>query len=96
MPGTSLDTTAASTHGWITPTIAYTGAGVPGDGTGGNGSLGCSLAGTMVKNSSGSQNITVTFGTESSSNSTNNYIYVRFQMTSGCSITALSFPNPTN
>jgi hypothetical protein len=96
MPGSSLGTTAAPTNGWITPTSAYTGAGVPGTGTGGNGSYGCSLAGVMQVNSSGSQNITVTFGTESSSNSTNNYIYVRFKMTSGCSITALSFPNPTN
>ena len=99
MPGTSLDTTAASKNGWITPTIAYTGAGVPGDGSGGNGSLGCSLAGVMRTGVSGSQNITVTFGTESSSNSTNNYIYVRFKLTNSTgpdSITALSFPNPTN
>lgn len=96
MPGSSLGTTAAATNGWITPTIAYTGAGVPGTGTGGNGSNGCSLSGVMRTGVSGSQSITVTFGTESSSNSTNNYIYVRFKMTSGCSITALSFPNPTN
>jgi len=94
MPGSGIDTTAASTNGWITPTVAYAGAGVPG--TAGNGSNGCAVGGIMTTGSSVTQSVTVTFGTESSSNSTNNYIYVRFVLNTGDTITALSFPNPTN
>lgn len=96
MPGSSIDTTALSSNGWITPTAAYAGAGVPGTGTGGNGSNGCAVGGVMTTGSSATQSITVTFGTESSSNSTSNYIYVRFVLNTGDTITALSFPNPTN
>jgi hypothetical protein len=93
MPGSSLDTTAAPTNGWIDASVSYSGSGVPGTGTGGNGSVGCGLGGvvptgTTVSNSSS----TVTFGTESSHNSTNFYIYVRFALGSGDSITSLSFP----
>jgi hypothetical protein len=94
MPGSSLDTTAAATNGWVTPTVAYAGAGVPG--ASGNGSNGCAIGGVMTVGSAVTQSITVTFGTESSSNSTNNYIYVRFTLENGDSISALSFPNPTN
>lgn len=96
IPGSSIDTTAAPTNGWIDATAAYSGAGVPGTGTGGNGSTGCALGGTMTTGVTLTQSITVTFGTESSHNSTSNYIYVRFILGTGDSITALSFANPTH
>jgi hypothetical protein len=96
LPGSSIDTTALPTNGWVTPTVAYAGAGVPGTGTGGNGSNGCSTGGVMTTGSLVTQSITVTFGTESSTNSTNNYMYVRFVLNTGDSITALTFPNPTH
>ena len=96
IPGSTIDTTAAGTNGWIDMSVAYAGAGKPGNGTGGNGSNGCALAGTMTLNTQTTQSKTATFGTESSTNSTSNYIYVRFKLASGDSITALSFPNPTH
>jgi hypothetical protein len=91
-----MDTTAAPTNGWITPTIAYAGAGVPGTGAGGNGSTGASIGGTMTTGSQVTQSITVSFGTQSSSNATGGYIYVRFVLGAGDSITALSFVTATN
>ncbi len=96
LPGSSIDTTALPTNGWINPAIAYLGSGVPGTGTGGNGSVGCSIGGTFTVGATLTQSITVTFGTESSHNSTNNYIYVRFALNAGDNLTALSFVNPTN
>jgi hypothetical protein len=96
LPGSSLDTTAAPTNGWIDATVAYGGAGTPGTGTGGNGSVGCALGGAVTVGSVVTQSKTVTFGTESSHNSTSNYIYVRFALAAGDSITALSFPNATH
>jgi hypothetical protein len=96
IPGSSLDTTAAPTNGWIDATVSYGGAGVPGTGSGGNGSVGCALGGTLTVGSNVTQSKTVTFGTESSNNSTGNYIYVRFTLAATDSITALSFANPTH
>ena len=96
MPGSSLDTTAAPTNGWIDATVSYGGSGVPGTGSGGNGSAGCALGGTLTVGSNVTQSKTVTFGTESSNNSTGNYIYVRFTLAATDSITALSFANPTH
>ena len=82
MPGSSLDTTASPTNGWIDPTVSYGGAGVPGTGSGGNGSAGCSIGGTLTVGSNITQSKTVTFGTESSHNSTSFYIYIRFALAS--------------
>jgi hypothetical protein len=96
LPGSSLDTTASPTNGWIDATVAYGGAGVPGTGTGGNGSTGCALGGAITTGSVVTQSKTVTFGTVSSNSSTNNYIFVRFALVAGDSITALSFPNATH
>jgi hypothetical protein len=96
MPGSSLDTTASPTNGWIDATTAYSGSGVPGTSTGGNGSAGCALGGPLAVGTSTTQSKTVTFGTESSNHSTGNYIYVRFTLVTGDSITALSFPNPAH
>jgi hypothetical protein len=94
LPGTSIDTTAAPTNGWLDMFTAYAG-GVPGTGTGGNGSAGCALGGNMT-NTAGTQSKTCTFGSESSSNSANNYIYVRIKLTSGQSLSALSIVAATN
>jgi len=96
LPGSSLDTTAAPTNGWIDATIAYAGSGLPGTGTGGNGSDGAALSGTMTTGATVTQSITVTFGTESSTNSTGNDIYVRFKLNTGDSITALQFVTATH
>lgn len=96
MTGSPIDTSASPTNGWIDATVAYSGAGLPGTGSTGNGSVGCALGGTMVTGSSVTQSITVTFGTASSSSSTNNAIYVRFILNSGDNITALSFNAPTH
>jgi hypothetical protein len=96
LPGSSLGTTASPTNGWIDATVAYGGAGTPGTGPGGNGSVGCALGGAVTVGSLVTQSNTVTFGTESSHNSTGNYIYVRFALAAGDSITALSFPNATH
>lgn len=96
IPGSTLDTTALPTNGWLDAAVAYGGAGVPGTGTGGNGTVGCALGGAITVGSTLTQSKTVTFGTESSHNSTSNYIYVRFVLAAGDSITALSFPVATH
>jgi len=96
LPGSIIDTTAAPTNGWINMAVYYIGSGVPGSGSGGNGSVGCSTGGSAVLNVNGSYNVTCTFGTASSTNSTSNEIYVRVKLTSGQSLTALSIGNPTN
>jgi hypothetical protein len=97
LPGSSIDTTASPTNGWINMAQAYAGSGVPGTGSGGNGSAGCSTGGAAVLNSlvSGGS-YTCTFGTVSSTSATNNEIYVRVKLTSGQSLTAISIANPTN
>jgi hypothetical protein len=97
LPGSAIDTTSAPTNGWINMAVAYSGSGIPGAGTGGNGSVGCSTGGAAVLNSlvSGGS-YTCTFGTTSSTSSTSNEIYVRIKLTSGQSLTSLSIANPTN
>jgi hypothetical protein len=89
--GTAYDLATLPTNGWLDMTVAYGGSGIPGTGTGGNGSVGCALGGAITVGSSVTQSRTVTFGTESSTNSLNNYIYVRFTLNTGDSISALSF-----
>lgn len=96
LPGSGLDTAAAPTNGWIDMATSYAGSGVPGAGTGGNGNAGCALGGTMTMGSLATQSKTATFGTVSSNSSTGFYIYVRFALAAGDSITALSFPNATH
>lgn len=96
LPGSIIDTTSASTNGWIDMSQAYAGSGVPGSGYGGNGSIGCSTGGAAVLNSSVNGSYTCTFGIASSTNSTNNEIYIRIKLTNGQSLTALSIANPTN
>lgn len=84
MPNNSTWTTSLSgTNGWATMASAYRGSGVPT-----TSEPGCA-SGSLMTGSSGT--FTCTFGTESSSNDTNNRILVRFKLTSGQSITSLSF-----
>ena len=73
----------SGTNGWANMFQAYKGSGVPT-----TADPGCSSGGVMT-GSSGT--FTCTFGTESSTNDTNNRILVRWKMTSGQSITAMSF-----
>lgn len=86
LPGLTDDKTTAA-GGWYSMSTLYGGAGFPGDTNGGNGSLGCALG--QVANGTGS--FTATFGTLSSTNASNNLILVRFKLTAGQSISALSF-----
>jgi hypothetical protein len=95
LPGSSLDT-SSTLNGWATLATAYAGAGYPGAGTGGNGSNGCALGGVVSLGTSGSQSITATFGTLSSSSTATNEIYVRIKLTSGQSLTALSIVAATH
>jgi hypothetical protein len=92
LPGSTLDSTS-TLNGWLDLSVAYGGSGKPGanTGAGGNGSNGASLGGTATIGSAVSNKaVTATFGTESSTNSTGNEIYVRVKLTSGQSVTALS------
>jgi hypothetical protein len=84
MPDNSNWTTGLSnTNGWADMFLAAPSSGVPR-----NGNNGCSSGGVMT-GSSGT--FKCVFGTESSSNDTNNRILVRWKLNSGQSITAMSF-----
>ena len=83
LPENSTWTTGLSnTNGWADMSNAYSGAGNPN-----NADNGCAL-GSLMSGSSGS--FTCVFGEESSSNG-NNKILVRFKLTSGQSISTISF-----
>ena len=83
LPENSTWTTGLSnTNGWADMYDAYSGAGNPN-----NADNGCAF-GTVMSGSSGT--FTCVFGEESSSNG-NNKILVRFKLTSGQSISSLSF-----
>ena len=62
---------------------AYRGSGIPT-----SAEPGCSSGGAMDNNGG---TFTCVFGTESSSNDSNNRILIRWKLTSGQSITAMSF-----
>jgi len=104
-PGTPIDTGGFSSptpgypgptstlNGWLTCSTQYNGSGVPGAGTGGNGSNGCALTGAdVVPLNSAIANVgyTMTLGSQNASNSTGNNILVRVALSSGQTITALS------
>jgi hypothetical protein len=82
--------TLSSTTQWWNMFSSFLGSGYPGDTGGGNGSNGCAGA-TVMSGASGT--FLCTFGTKSSTNSTGSNIIVRFKLTAGQSITALSFTN---
>jgi hypothetical protein len=86
MPNNSAWTSSLSgTNGWANMFQAYRGAGIPT-----SAEPGCSSGGIMT-GSSGT--FTCVFGTESSSNDSNNRILIRWRLNSGQSITAMSFSN---
>ena len=89
LPGSSIDTAASATNGWIDMSLAYGGSGVP--------SSGASVGGTVTLNSAVTNHRkTCTFGTVSSSSTSTNEIYVRIKLTSGQTVTALTLQTPTN
>ena len=90
-PGVT-DTPASPTNGWLNAAVAYAGSGVPGTGTGGNGSNGCAVGTAATLNSNGTYNINVTFGSVNTSSAGNksNEVYVRVKLTSGQSLTVLN------
>lgn len=73
---------------WWNMFAPYDGAGVPGEA--GDAAAGCA-SGTTMTGASGT--FTAVFGPQSSSNAISNFIYVRFRLNAGQSITALSFSN---
>ena len=73
----------SNTNGWADMFNEYAGSGVPR-----NADPGCAYGGVMDTNGG---TFTCTFGTESSSNDSANRILIRFKLTSGQSISALSF-----
>jgi len=88
LPGSQIDSTS-SLNGWLDLSLAYNGSGIPGANSPGNGSNGCSVGGAAVLNTLQTKSVTATFGTVSSSSTTNNYIYVRVKLTAGQTVTAL-------
>lgn len=91
LPGSTIDT-SSSLNGWLDATAAYGGSGIPGANSPGNGSNGCNVGGFSLTGGS----YTVSFGTVSSSSTATNAIFVRFRLTSGQSISALSIAAATN
>jgi len=87
LPGSVVDTSASATNGWITPTAAF-------DNEGGAPIRGCGLGTVMPSNPNG--RYTVSFGTASSTNATDNAILVRFKLASGDKITQLRFRVASN
>ena len=84
MPDNSTWTTSLSnTNGWADMFNEYVGSGVPR-----NIDPGCAYGGVMTSNGG---TFTCTFGTESSSNDTNNRILIRWRLNNGHSVTAMSF-----
>ena len=84
MPDNSSWTSSLSgTNGWADMFIAYRGAGIPT-----SAEPGASSGGVMT---GASGTFTCVFGTESSSNDSNNRILLRWRLNSGQSITAMSF-----
>ena len=83
MPDNSTWTTGLSaTNGWADMFQAYIGAGVPN-----NANPGCASGGVMGTNGG---TFTCVFGSESSSNDSNNRVLIRFKLTSGNSISDIS------
>ena len=84
MPQNSAwNTSLSGTNGWADMFQAYRGAGVPT-----TAEPGCSSGGAMDTNGG---TFTCVFGTESSSNDSGNRVLIRFKLTSGNSISDISF-----
>jgi len=84
-------------NGWLDMSTAYSGSGIPGVNSPGNGSNGCALGGVAVLNSAQTnKSVTATFGTVSSSSTVSNEIFVRVALTSGQTVTALTIETATH
>ena len=95
LPGSSTDTTASGTNGWMNCSENFAGSGTPGNGTGGNGDANAGIAQNtsekVVDNTTYSnQTLSFNMGGANSSGSTGNNILIRVKLFSGDSITALS------
>ena len=90
-PGTGIDSTSGI-NGWLKADTAFAGSGVPGSGTGGNGSDGCAetTGDRIIASTSLSGSYTMTLGEENLSNATGNVALIRIALTSGQSVTSLS------
>lgn len=84
LPGTNMDTSLSTTNGWSTANSQYADLFNASN-------QGCAETAVVPLNTSLS-NITrtITFGTNNSSNSTNNEIHIRIKLSSGQTITSLS------
>ena len=93
--GTNATSVSNATYnGWLTAAISNSG-GVPGPGSSGNGSAGCVTGAvpsfnTVVTSGTGSGKMQIYFGTTLSTGAVGNYIYIRFKLTAGQYISALS------
>ena len=90
-PGTGIDT-SSGLSGWLECGTVKAASGQPGTGTGGNGSDGCALstADRILGGTALSGGYTMSLGTENMSNATGNVVLIRFGLSAGQSITALS------
>jgi len=95
VPGTGIATNNGL-NGWLRMDQPYAGSGVPGTGTGGNGSNGCSIGGVVTLGSSVNQSRTCTFGTLSTSNTATSEVYIRIKLQEGDVVTALTLSGATN
>ena len=92
-PGTAIST-ASTLNGWINASLSYAGSGVPGAGTGGNGSNGCAITvadrvptGSVVSGTT----YRFTLGSENLSNAFGNQLLFSIVLASGDYITSWSF-----
>jgi hypothetical protein len=103
-PGTTIDKGGFSSptpgfpgptstiNGWLESFTQYAGSGVPGAGSGGNGSNGCALTGAdVIPLNSAIANVgyTMTLGSQNAANSVGNNILIRIGLASGQTITDL-------
>jgi hypothetical protein len=78
-------------------TLPYAGSGIPGTaGATASGTLGAAVGGAIPTNTAISDRYTCTFGTESSSNATDNTILIRFKLTSGQDVSFIRFREASN
>jgi hypothetical protein len=92
-PGTAIST-ASTLNGWIDASLSYAGSGVPGAGTGGNGSNGCAITvadrvptGTVVSGTT----YRFTLGSENLANAFGNQLLFCIVLASGDYVTSWSF-----
>ena len=103
-PGTTIDKGGFSSptpgfpgptstiNGWLESFTQYAGSGVPGAGSGGNGSNGCALTGAdVIPLNSAIANVgyTMTLGSQNAANSVGNNILIRIALAAGQSLTDL-------